>query len=55
MLPIINGSPAECEYLYAAMKEAEKIKRIVSIKMERPLSLLSLATLHQSCYVATKT
>ena len=26
MLPIINGSPTEWEHLYAAMKEAEKIK-----------------------------
>ena len=29
MLPIINGSPTEWQYLYAAMKEAEKIKNCI--------------------------
>ena len=29
MLPVINGSPTEWEHLYAAMKEAEKIKNCI--------------------------
>ena len=29
MLPIIYGSPAEWDHLYAAMKEADKIKKII--------------------------
>ena len=41
MLPIINGSPAECEYLYAAVKEAEKIKNCIYKDGKTTISFIS--------------